>query len=143
MIRRPPRSTLFPYTTLFRSLSIAETEGVSDIEELNKILDRAVNLKTFLKATDRVGKVAAFVAQHFKENVEPLGYKAFLVGVDREACALYKHALDRHLPQGYSAVVYTTAHNDPELLTEFKIDEDAEKQLRKAFVKREKLPKIL
>src|SRR3712207_8317491 len=24
MIRRPPRSTLFPYTTLFRSLAIAE-----------------------------------------------------------------------------------------------------------------------
>src|SRR5258708_18278273 len=24
MIRRPPRSTLFPYTTLFRSLSISE-----------------------------------------------------------------------------------------------------------------------
>src|SRR3712207_7568304 len=27
MIRRPPRSTLFPYTTLFRSL-VAELEGV-------------------------------------------------------------------------------------------------------------------
>src|SRR5258708_31663665 len=26
MIRRPPRSTLFPYTTLFRSLSVAPTE---------------------------------------------------------------------------------------------------------------------
>src|SRR3712207_7539801 len=25
MIRRPPRSTLFPYTTLFRSLGIAQT----------------------------------------------------------------------------------------------------------------------
>src|SRR2546430_13731285 len=25
MIRRPPRSTLFPYTTLFRSLSITES----------------------------------------------------------------------------------------------------------------------
>src|SRR2546429_7154616 len=25
MIRRPPRSTLFPYTTLFRSLSICES----------------------------------------------------------------------------------------------------------------------
>src|SRR5256886_3889053 len=25
MIRRPPRSTLFPYTTLFRSMLIAET----------------------------------------------------------------------------------------------------------------------
>src|SRR3712207_6973753 len=28
MIRRPPRSTLFPYTTLFRSLVKATTEGV-------------------------------------------------------------------------------------------------------------------
>src|SRR3712207_7477827 len=26
MIRRPPRSTLFPYTTLFRSMSQLETE---------------------------------------------------------------------------------------------------------------------
>src|SRR3989442_9711950 len=29
MIRRPPRSTLFPYTTLFRSPSIALEAGVS------------------------------------------------------------------------------------------------------------------
>src|SRR2546422_2863732 len=26
MIRRPPRSTLFPYTTLFRSVVVAETD---------------------------------------------------------------------------------------------------------------------
>src|SRR2546430_12337349 len=28
MIRRPPRSTLFPYTTLFRSVSMAEPSGL-------------------------------------------------------------------------------------------------------------------
>src|SRR5258705_8499021 len=28
MIRRPPRSTLFPYTTLFRSLSQAQADGM-------------------------------------------------------------------------------------------------------------------
>src|SRR2546425_8927297 len=28
MIRRPPRSTLFPYTTLFRSLFAGDREGV-------------------------------------------------------------------------------------------------------------------
>src|SRR5690242_20763505 len=28
MIRRPPRSTLFPYTTLFRSGSVASGQGV-------------------------------------------------------------------------------------------------------------------
>src|SRR3712207_8895581 len=27
MIRRPPRSTLFPYTTLFRSLGVAPEDG--------------------------------------------------------------------------------------------------------------------
>jgi type I restriction enzyme R subunit len=63
---------------------------VADIEELNKILDRAINTKNFLKGHERVDKVAKYVAEHYKQNVEPLGYKAFLVGVDREACAFYK-----------------------------------------------------
>src|SRR3712207_7414858 len=32
MIRRPPRSTLFPYTTLFRSVdvAVADLEGIGD-----------------------------------------------------------------------------------------------------------------
>src|SRR5690348_18093149 len=29
MIRRPPRSTLFPYTTLFRSLGLYHTDGTT------------------------------------------------------------------------------------------------------------------
>src|SRR2546427_6373302 len=33
MIRRPPRSTLFPYTTLFRSVDVA-------VQELDRILER-------------------------------------------------------------------------------------------------------
>src|SRR3712207_2033004 len=31
MIRRPPRSTLFPYTTLFRSISAGEEMTVAEI----------------------------------------------------------------------------------------------------------------
>jgi type I restriction enzyme R subunit len=77
---------------------LAKDEGITDIEELNRVLDRAVALRTFLKADDRVAKVAAFVAEHFKENVLPLGYKAFVVAADREACAKYKRALDELLP---------------------------------------------
>src|SRR5258707_15758774 len=30
MIRRPPRSTLFPYTTLFRSVIMARSEAMSE-----------------------------------------------------------------------------------------------------------------
>src|SRR5688572_31862183 len=32
MIRRPPRSTLFPYTTLFRSRRIGQTETITAVE---------------------------------------------------------------------------------------------------------------
>src|SRR3712207_7205805 len=32
MIRRPPRSTLFPYTTLFRSESDEFVEGISELK---------------------------------------------------------------------------------------------------------------
>src|SRR5260370_37989283 len=34
MIRRPPRSTLFPYTTLFRSMEKLEEMGVQSIQDI-------------------------------------------------------------------------------------------------------------
>ncbi len=124
-------------------LDLAEAEGVSDIEDLNRILDRAVTLKAFLKSEGRIDRVAKFVAEHYRSNVEPLGYKAFLVGVDREACALYKEALDRYLPEDYSRVVYTSVHNDPPQIKKHHLSEDKEKELRRAFLKPGTLPKIL
>lgn len=139
-----PNEMLVPRETLEKEFyAIMEKEGVSDIEELNKILDRAVNTKNFLKATDRVEKVARFVARHYRENVEPMGYKAFLVGVDREACALYKKALDKHLPPEYSTVVYSPAHNDRPELKEFYLEEAEEKETKKVFRRKDSLPKIL
>ena len=139
-----PNEMLVPHETLDKEfLSLAEAEGVADIEELNKILERAVNLKNFLKGKDRIQKVAKFVAEHYRENVEPLGYKAFLVGVDREACAHYKHALDQFLPTEYSEVVYTGNNNDSALLKEFHLDPKKERQIRKSFGKLEQQPKIL
>lgn len=124
-------------------LDLAAAEGVSDVDELNEILERAVTLRTMLKKPERVDKVARFVAAHFKETVEPMGYKAFLVGVDREACALYKDALDRYLPPEYSRVVYSPAHNDQEPLKRFHLGEEEEKQVRKAFLRPDEQPKIL
>ena len=139
-----PNNMLVPYETLDAEfLSLAEAEGVADIEELNKILDRAVNLKNFLKSRERIEMVTHFVAGHYLLNVEPLGYKAFLVGVDREACALYKQALDQFLPPEYSEVVYTGNHNDSVLLKKFHLDPKKERQIRKNFCKLDKFPKIL
>jgi type I restriction enzyme R subunit len=139
-----PNDLLVPKDILEKEfLNLAEAYGVNDIEELNKILERAVNTKNFLKGTERVDKVAEYVARHYKENVEPLGYKAFLVGVDRPACAMYKKALDKYLPTEYSEVVYTGNNNDTEDLKAFHIDKKREKEIRKKFTKLDEQPKIL
>lgn len=139
-----PNDMLVPKELLEKEFyAMVEKEGVTNIEELNKILERAVKTKNFLKSNDRVDKVAQFVVEHFTQNVEPMGYKAFLVGVDREACALYKQALDMYLKPEYSQVVYSPAHNDREILKQYYLDEDNEKKLKKEFRKKATLPKIL
>jgi len=139
-----PNKLLVPKEILEKEfLGLAEAYGVNDIEELNKILERAVNTKNFLKGQKRVEQVAEFVARHYKENVEPLGYKAFLVAVDRPACALYKKALDKHLPAEYSEVVYTGNNNDTEDLKAYHLDPRTEKDIRKRFTKIDEFPKIL
>ena len=125
-------------------LGLKELEGVSDIEELNKVLERAVTLRNMLKNRKRVDEVAAFVANHFSNSVEPMGYKAFLVAVDREACVLYKKALDKYLPPEYCEVVISSAgKKDSEELQNFRISGEEEKAVRKAFRHPEELPKIL
>jgi len=124
-------------------LSLAEAEGISEIEVLNKVLEKAVNLRNMLKNKERIRKVAEFVVRHFKDYVEPMGYKAFLVAVDREACALYKKELDKLLPKEYSEVVYSPAQNDTPEMARYHLSAEQEKRIRKAFRKSDKLPKIL
>ena len=139
-----PNELLVDRETLDREfLELKETEGISDIEEVNKILERAVNLRNMLKNSDRVENVAKYVADHYRDYIEPMGYKAFLVGVDREACALYKKELDKHLPPEYSAVVYSSSQNDEPPITDYHLSETEEKRIRKAFINVDELPKIL
>ncbi len=123
--------------------ALVEKEGIASIEELDKVLDRAVKLKNFLKSEDRVDKVAKFMANHFRQYVEPLGLKAFIVAVDREGCALYKRALDKYLPPDCSAVVFTPDQRDSQLLKTFHLSEEQEENVRTSFKSADKLPKIL
>src|SRR2546427_7962438 len=58
MIRRPPRSTLFPYTTLFRSVSPEQEQEFR--EEFQTALTAAVDKR------DRVGQFLA----HLEQQIE-------------------------------------------------------------------------
>src|SRR5260221_6396572 len=48
MIRRPPRSTLFPYTTLFRSVCVQSSVWIG-----------VILATTFLKTTGHVGRLSS------------------------------------------------------------------------------------
>jgi type I restriction enzyme R subunit len=123
---------------------IVEETGVASLEALNHLLDNAEHLKSVLKAPERVDQIAQHIAQHYQENVEPRGFKAFVVGVDREACALYKQALDRYLPEEYTQVVYTAnPRKDEALLRQNYISDDEEKRIRRNFRDPDRQPKIL
>ncbi|SCG85972.1 type I restriction endonuclease subunit R [Methanobacterium congolense] len=124
-------------------LDLAESQGVSDFQKLNKILDKAVNLKNMLKNKERIKKVAKFVVNHYKNTVYPMGYKAFLVCVDREACVLYKKELDKLLPEDCSKVVYSSNYNDTSDLEEYHLSDDEEKRIRKSFRRKDEHPYIL
>src|SRR5688572_32724536 len=54
MIRRPPRSTLFPYTTLFRS-PYAEKQGYADLTEYQQ---KYRGSASFLKVDRKSGKIS-------------------------------------------------------------------------------------
>jgi len=125
---------------------LADAEGITDIDELNKVLDRSVGLRTFLCADERIENVAAFVARHFQDNVMPLGYKAFVVAVNREACAKYKRALDKLLPPEWTVPVYTDNAADivdRPLVAQLQISPEREEDVRLLFKKPDREPKIL
>src|SRR2546426_3310215 len=71
MIRRPPRSTLFPYTTLFRSgrLGLLEVRG-----------GEAVQIRP--AAEDLGGDLARDVLQEIRRHVREVGVEVRVVGRD-------------------------------------------------------------
>src|SRR3712207_8745854 len=59
MIRRPPRSTLFPYTTLFRSLQ-TQVYDIDQYDDIKETVDSASSLAGNISVTFPV--VAPYVA---------------------------------------------------------------------------------
>lgn len=95
---------------------------------------RAASIEHLIKSPDRVQKVAADIAEHFREKVEPNGFKAQVVVYDKDACVLYKDALDVLLGPDASAVVMSMARDDPQEWKErFSLDRDAEAKLLDRF----------
>ncbi|MHA1696656.1 MAG: type I restriction endonuclease subunit R [Candidatus Helarchaeota archaeon] len=76
-----------------------------------KIRKRLSSIKVFMKNPERIEMIANDIAQHFQENIENK-FKAMIVAIDREACVMYKNALDNLIPPEYSEIVMTFVRNE-------------------------------
>src|SRR3712207_2256166 len=80
MIRRPPRSTLFPYTTLFRSV-LEVGDGVVEV--------KATNGDTHLGGDDYDQKIVNWMIEEFRKD------QGIDLGKDRQALQRLKEAAEK------------------------------------------------
>jgi type I restriction enzyme R subunit len=88
-----------------------EESALTD-EEADALNRKSAKMAAFLKSPERVAKIVTDIAEHFKEKVEPQGFKAMIVTPDRYACTQYKEGLDKYFPTEVSKVVISTTAND-------------------------------
>lgn len=108
---------------------------VEDEEERELVKEREARWKKLVKDGKRIGeKVIPDLVDHFLRFPDPSGFKAMLVAVDREACGMYKDALDaelekRGLPKEWSDVIISTRQNEAPELRRFRYDSDREEEI--------------
>src|SRR5438105_8007609 len=93
MIPRPPRSTLFPYTTLFRSLG----EGIGHRALERALLDKLVRDKIPLLAREGDRKSTRLNSSH-----EWISYAVFCLKKKKKPKAPDSHDLRRDTPSAHS-----------------------------------------
>lgn len=77
-------------------LDVLFDQWFADLDEGTReaLKKKGVSFATLAKHEKRIGLIAYDLWTHYKEHVRPDGFKAQIVGIDREAAVLYKRALD-------------------------------------------------
>ena len=98
--------------TLDKLFDEFKEEAALTDEEADALNKKSAKMSSFLKSPERVKKIVKDIATHFKEKVEPHGFKAMIVTPDRYACVQYKEQLDEYFPSEASRVIISTTAND-------------------------------
>ncbi|MBQ20485.1 MAG: DEAD/DEAH box helicase [Flavobacteriales bacterium] len=110
-----------------------ESAALTD-EEADALNQKSAKMAAFLKAPERVAKIVGDIAKHFKDKVDPQGFKAMIVTPDRYACVQYKEELDNYFPTEASRVVIsTTANDDFEFKQKWGVDKSTQERVIDEF----------
>jgi type I restriction enzyme, R subunit len=97
--------------------------------------------KEFLKESTRVARLAKDIADDFRANVEPLGFKAQVVAVDKEGCHFYyRELLNYFRPEELAVVISETTKASGEetynKLKDYNLSEGDTKEVIRRFKRR-------
>lgn len=107
------------------------TEGLTEAERAE--LSQKVNMKAIMYNPSRIRKVCEHIAKHYREKIEPNGYKGQVVVYDRECCLMYKKELDDLLGPDATTIVMDTNNDKEDRYKDFRRDRDAEAKLLDYF----------
>ncbi len=110
-----------------------EITGNLSEQDRDDLAKRAAKMAVLVKNPERVRAVVSHMVNHFRTKVEPSGFKAQVVVLDRECCVLYKAVMDELVGPEASAIVMTAAQGDPSGWKEHVRDKDAEEKLLDRF----------
>ncbi len=111
--------------------------------ERTRLQKENARLKFLMKVPERVNSIAADIAKHFVEHVQPNGFKGQVVCVDREACVLIKNALDDRLPPQASVVIISEGPEDPANLREHHRPKSGQEAVIRDFKRPGETPELL
>ncbi|MFA5925623.1 MAG: type I restriction endonuclease subunit R [Parcubacteria group bacterium] len=120
------------------------TAGLSEKqkEELKKTHGKK---EAIVKLVKRISAIATDIAEHYKIYVLPNNFKAQVVCYDKEACLMYKTALDKIIPENWSKIIYSTGDpniEDSEIKKHYTA-KDQRRNIIEAFKDKNQEPKIL
>lgn len=111
--------------------ALTDEAGLSKEEKSE--LSRRVNMKAIMYNPSRIREVCEHIAKHFREKIEPNGYKGQVVVYDRECCLLYKEVLDELLGEEASTIVMDTNNDKEDRYKKYRRDRDAESKVLDSF----------
>ena len=109
----------------------ALTEGLS--EQQRAELSARVNIKAIFYNPARIRRVCEHIVKHFREKIQPNGYKGQIVCYDRECCIRYKEVLDELMGEEESTVVIDTNNDKEDRYKKYRRDRDEESKVLDQF----------